>query len=507
MSPNSSEADRGMLRRRATREELREGARQITEAHIRMQLEASEVPIEGSPAAGLHEEPMTIPPLELLPDPAQGATEADQRMDEGREKELQRMQVRPVEGPGKGKGVRSADGKPEGEQGMRTPQRTSERRQEIGDTHGLGSQTPLFNDEQLRRFQAIYQRAPWLYPEERQRQSRPQWMEEEEKIRRRAEEQMRRWEERQKEDEMKRAIEESRRKDEELQRLREKAMALERENASLKMKDAQEWGQSSQFVTPEEPQEAPKVVRAVGEDLMGDGPRVEGAKGDDRDHQTHEQEEGNPEGLQGLLCGMMKLMQGMQAMQTQILDVKRQKDLEVVKSGIAELPRLQEWKPDTAPLDLTDWLLSIEPAMGDLSDGSQQWWDGMLCAARSWYSMHLEKTPLERVGHRPEVPPELKEPRYQRLEKRVAALLMSAIPQSQQEEVIAGKEITTISILGKLMLSYQPGGLTEKAAILHALDSPEEAQGMTQAVMGLRRWLRWHRRAGEVGVVRPDATI
>ena len=57
------------------------------------------------------------------------------------------------------------------------------------------------------------------------------------------------------------------------------------------------------------------------------------------------------------------------------------------------------------------------------------------------------------------------------------------------------------------MLSYQPGGLTEKAVILHAPDSPEEAQGLTQAVMGLRRWLRWHRRAGDVGVVRPDATI
>ena len=131
----------------------------------------------------------------------------------------------------------------------------------------------------------------------------------------------------------------------------------------------------------------------------------------------------------------------------------------------------------------------------------------MLQAARQWYSAHLEKTPLERVRHRPEAPPALREPKFQRLEKRVAALLMSAIPASQQEEVIAGKDINTISILGKLMLSYQPGGLTEKAAILQALDSPEEAPGLTQAVMGLRKWLRWHRRAGEVGVVRPDATI
>eukprot|EP00435_Cladocopium_sp_Y103_P022305 s3339_g5.t1 len=46
-----------------------------------------------------------------------------------------------------------------------------------------------------------------------------------------------------------------------------------------------------------------------------------------------------------------------------------------------------------------------------------------------------------------------------------------------------------------------------EAVILTALDSPEEAQGLQQAVAGLRKWLRWRRRAGEVGVVRPDATL
>ena len=204
---------------------------------------------------------------------------------------------------------------------------------------------------------------------------------------------------------------------------------------------------------------------------------------------------------------MMKLMEGMQLMQSQILDVRKAKEMEVVKSSVAELPKLADWKADSAPLDLTDWFLTIEPAMGDLSDGSQQWWDGMLRAARSWYAQHQEKTPLEKVSHKPEIPPELRELRYQRLEKRATALLMSAIPASQQEEVIAGKGVSTMNVLAKLMLSYQPGGLSEKSAILTALDSPEEAQTLSQAVTGLRKWLRWHRRAGEVGVVRPDATI
>ena len=145
--------------------------------------------------------------------------------------------------------------------------------------------------------------------------------------------------------------------------------------------------------------------------------------------------------------------------------------------------------------------------MGDLSDGSQQWWEEMVQAAKKWYIADQEKSPLEKVKHKPQVPLDLQHPRYQRLEKRVTALLMGAIPQAQQEEVVASKEVTAINVLARLMTCYQPGGLSEKGAILSALDSPEEAVGLSQAVIGLRRWLRWHRRAGEVGVVRPDSTI
>ena len=205
--------------------------------------------------------------------------------------------------------------------------------------------------------------------------------------------------------------------------------------------------------------------------------------------------------------GMVKLMEGLQLMQSQILDVKKNKDVEIVKSSVAELPRLQEWRSDTAPLDLTDWLLTIEPAMGDLSDGSQQWWEAILASAKHWYLEHQEKTPLEKVNHKPEVPDYLQGPKFQRLEKRATTLLMQAIPHQQQEEVIAAKEVTTMGVLSRLMLCYQPGGLSEKGAILTAVDSPEEATGLTQAVLGMRKWLRWHRRAGEVGVVRPDSTI
>ena len=103
--------------------------------------------------------------------------------------------------------------------------------------------------------------------------------------------------------------------------------------------------------------------------------------------------------------------------------------------------------------------------MGDLSDGSQQWWEEMVQAAKKWYIADQEKSPLEKVKHKPQVPLDLQHPRYRRLEKRVTALLMGA----QQEEVVASKEVTAINVLARLMTCYQPGGLSEKGAILSAL--------------------------------------
>ena len=52
------------------------------------------------------------------------------------------------------------------------------------------------------------------------------------------------------------------------------------------------------------------------------------------------------------------------------------------------------------------------------------------------------------------------------------------------------------------MTQYQP----EKSAVLAALESPQEAQTIAGGVTTLRRWLRWKRRAEELGVSIPDAT-
>ena len=68
MSPTAGDGV-ATTRRRATPDELREGARQIAQAHVRLQLQATQIPVEDSPAAGLQEEPQGLPALEMLPEP------------------------------------------------------------------------------------------------------------------------------------------------------------------------------------------------------------------------------------------------------------------------------------------------------------------------------------------------------------------------------------------------------------------------------------------------------
>ena len=117
MSPNTG-PEALQRRRRATREEMEEGARQIMQGHIRMQLEAAredaaQVPI-GSPALGLADEP-EMPALEPIPSPR--PLEDQQTFDEEIEPK------RPAEGVGKGHGQKPLKSAEILGQAPRTPSR------------------------------------------------------------------------------------------------------------------------------------------------------------------------------------------------------------------------------------------------------------------------------------------------------------------------------------------------------------------------------------------------
>ena len=206
---------------------------------------------------------------------------------------------------------------------------------------------------------------------------------------------------------------------------------------------------------------------------------------------------------------ILKVVEGMQKMQDRMSkgsSTDLENEPEMVKHNV-ELPKLPEWNCESAPIDFADWLLLLAPLMADLTSASEEWWNLTLEESRQWYQRHLTKSPLDRLTRQISPSAKLTTRKWARLEKRTTALLLSAIPESLREEVVSSKSLSTFGILVKGMIAYQPGGLSERQAILAALENPMEAASIGQAVMTLRKWLRWRRRAEEVGVSIPDPTI
>ena len=207
---------------------------------------------------------------------------------------------------------------------------------------------------------------------------------------------------------------------------------------------------------------------------------------------------------------MMLMLQGMQEMQKQFIS----KDgdglvggVEVVRNGTAELPLLAEWDPVDAPLKMGDWMALMEPVISDLTATSELWWKEMVAHVQDWYQRHLRLAPLQRASHDPVPPPALQRPQWQRLEKRVASMLLRSIPEQQREELVAAKRLTVYGMLCHLQKIYQPGGLGEKQTLIRNLEEPPEAQSLGEAVQGLRRWLRWRQRASELQACEPDPSV
>ena len=247
--------------------------------------------------------------------------------------------------------------------------------------------------------------------------------------------------------------------------------------------------QSDRFATPEE-HGAPE----------GRGTRGEPADPEEESSELREDEPTGPKDKS--LDIMLKIVQGMQNMQQQMLDTKKKVDhgddtSETVKNVTTDLPKLVEYKPESAPIDLGDWICVLEPIMADLSESSQQWWQKVVESARRWYGRYQTTPPLERLKLQPKDPPGT----------RAVGLLLRALPDGAREEMVATKSMTCCAILCKLMASYQPGGLVEKSVILKNLESPPKMNSLASLVVGLKKWMRWKQRAQELGVTIPDPTV
>ena len=205
-----------------------------------------------------------------------------------------------------------------------------------------------------------------------------------------------------------------------------------------------------------------------------------------------------PTPLEVLITGMSQLQQ---------LLLKKGENLEIEGKGVFELPKLPEYNPETGAIDFQDYLYLVEQQIGSLASGAGEWWIKTLEVAQAAYSEYQALSPVKRLGVRAQLTPELKEDRYRRLEKKVAAMMLSSLPKGVKDDLVAYRVQGVHQILYRLMVIFQPGGAQDRAQLLRQLDVTETATGPAEAVIAIRRWYRLLQRASDLGVTLPDESL
>ena len=205
-----------------------------------------------------------------------------------------------------------------------------------------------------------------------------------------------------------------------------------------------------------------------------------------------------PSPLDVLITGMSQLQQVL---------LKKNEVMEIDMKGSPELPKLGEYTPETGAIDFQDFLYLVEQQIGSLASGAGEWWQKTLEVSQAAYCEYQALSPVKRLGVKAQLTAELRDEKFKRLERKVAAMLLSALPKGVKDDLIAYRVQGVHQILYRLMVIFQPGGAQDRAQILRQLDVTESAAGPPEAVLAIRRWYRLLQRASDLGVTLPDESI
>ena len=169
------------------------------------------------------------------------------------------------------------------------------------------------------------------------------------------------------------------------------------------------------------------------------------------------------------------------------------------------LPGLHEG--ELGPLAAGDWLALITPMMKDLSSSSALWWDGVMEEATRVYEQWLQSEPLARLHLRPGLPPGCERQPWARLEQRAQTMLLKALPEDMKAEAISSRSTASVELLFRILKKYQPGGLSERTHVLKQLVEGRSPGSVGDMVGQLQLWMRWFKRAKELRIDVPDATL
>ena len=183
------------------------------------------------------------------------------------------------------------------------------------------------------------------------------------------------------------------------------------------------------------------------------------------------------------------LMKGMAQLQNAMTEsiISRSKD-EVIKPGQTELPKLPDLSANSA-IDIGDWLHGLQNHMGDLSGNSGMWWQEVLSCLSRYYEAYLAASHVGKLSMKPldYETDFLINPRWLRLDKRAASMILASIPEAVKTDILAARLAGTLPMLARVVVLYRPGSVAERQQILQALESPSVARSPSDAVNELRK--------------------
>eukprot|EP00435_Cladocopium_sp_Y103_P057305 s319_g19.t1 len=170
-----------------------------------------------------------------------------------------------------------------------------------------------------------------------------------------------------------------------------------------------------------------------------------------------------------------------------------------------ELPPLPVPGADGASLAFGDWMALAGPQMGDIGLNSRDWWLYVRHQVELLYERWLVSTPVERLRLRPvegDIPGE-----FQRVEQRGVSMLLAAAPETVKRDLVATRTLSSTGILFRFYTVFQPGGGSEKAALLRQITEPKIGSSVADLLTGLRSWRRLLGRANELRLALPDPAV
>ena len=125
------------------------------------------------------------------------------------------------------------------------------------------------------------------------------------------------------------------------------------------------------------------------------------------------------------------LITGMSQLQQLLLKQKGCETLDLEPKAVNELAKLPEYTAESGATDFQDYLYLAEQQIGSLASGAAEWWQKTLSVAQKAYSEYQSLSPMKRLSVKASLTEELKEDRCEKLERKVASLMLSSPAESE----------------------------------------------------------------------------